>query len=206
MKNSFSFERFSENFNDYFYQRALKECNTSNKAKKDIVGAIFEGYRNDFIRSYAQLDLATPDEKRKILESYNRMFKPDQIVVHRKTRELLMFEEDKGHYVDKCFAKRALANAIEVLWAAKNKGEKIPYFVLSCPTYYDVESLIRQMDYLQPAALRLLREKFKFFPLCEHGRTKRDRYLKGTDNPFKLNHKLCHDQHLFYESMGRTIT
>lgn len=200
-KNKF-FEEIHSNFEQY-YQNLYVECMSSSKAKKDIVGDCYEAWKRRWIRSYPNLDVATPAEVNLIEKKYKGAFRADVYIVNTKTRELLALEEDKGHYVDKCFLKRAISNAVETIAISKAEGYSTPNFILSCPTKYEkVENIVEfSKNYLQPDIYELLKDKFKYFPLCGHGRVSRNSYLKSLENPFVLCKKLCYNQHRFYMTL-----
>ncbi len=196
--NSF-FQEIQSNF-DHYYEKLYSECLLSSKAKKDIVGDHYESWKEKWIRSYSHLDIATATEIEEIKERYKGVFNADIYIVNAETRELLALEEDKGHYVDKCFLKRALSNAIETITISMMEGFKVPDFILSCPTKYgEVKNIVEfSRNYLQPEVFNLLKDKFKYFPLCDHGRVGRNSYLKDLENPFVLCEELCYNQHSFY--------
>ena len=197
------FKEIRTNF-DHYYENLYGECLFSSKAKKDIVGDHYEALKEKWISSYSHLDVTNADEIKDIKNRYKGVFNADIYIVNADTRELLVLEEDKGHYVDKCFLKRAISNAIETITISVMEGFSVPDFVLSCPTRYgEVKNIVDfSRNYLQPEVFNLLEHKFKYFPLCEHGRVNRKSYLKELENPFVLSESLCYNQHDFYANLG----
>ena len=67
-------------------------------------------------------------------QRFGGVYTADHYIVEKESRKILAIEEDKGHYVDKPFAKRAIFNAAEVFHHCYKMGYEVPYFVLSCST------------------------------------------------------------------------
>ena len=199
------FQNVERHFNSY-YTKIYGECLTSSKAKKDIVGAAYESWKRKWVKSYSSLDVATAEEVKQIKTKYKIDFNADIYIVNADTRDLVALEEDKGHYVDKCFFKRALANAVDSIVMCLAQNMPVPYFILSCPTNYSKAEEIKnfQSMSLKPEIYKLLEDKFMYFPLCLHGRVNRTAYLKQISNPFDLCGDLCYDQHSFYEQLHLT--
>lgn len=196
------YNNIESNFEKY-YTDLFNECTYSSKAKKDIVGKHYEAWKKDWVKSYPKLDVATPGEVKELKKKYNDVFNPDIYIVNAESRELLALEEDKGHYVDKCFLKRAIFNAVETITIAKMKGLNVPYFLLSSPTEFEKVSAFVEFskNYLLPQVYVLLKKKFVYFPLCSHGRVDPKHYLTSCSNPFTLNENLCNNQHNFYKKL-----
>jgi hypothetical protein len=193
-----------EKFQEY-YRGCLVECLTTTKAKKDIVGARYEEHRDGVIKSSRHLDIATKEEVKKFKEMYDGNFDADKYIVHEKTRQLLAVEEDKGHYVDKCFLKRAMENALETFATSIEKGFEVPYFILNSPTSYSKyeEVFQRKLKLIHPEYVECFKAKFVYFPLCLHGRVSRTKYLNpGIENPFTLDDNLCYNHDSFYNNLG----
>ena len=193
------------------YKEELQECYTSiiaesertGGAKKDIVGRQYEGFRVGCITRHPHLDVATPEESKRFKRELDGKYNADQYIVSRDSRKLLALEEDKGHYVDKCFAKRAVVNAMETIALCVKKGIDVPYFVLSCPTNYDIPALLSDLEgVFDERSFAILQDKLKFFPLCEHGRTNRNKYLKDNVMPFLLNDSLIVEEDKFLSTLG----
>ena len=193
------------------YKQELQECYTNimaesertGGAKKDIVGRQYEDFRSKCITRHPQLDIATPEEAKGFKQDLDGKYNADQYIENKCSRKLLALEEDKGHYVDKCFAKRAVVNAMETITLCIKKNTDVPYFVLSCPTNYDIPALLQDLeDVFDKESFSILRDKLKFFPLCEHGRTNRDKYLKDSVMPFELNDSFIVEEDLFLSILG----
>ena len=193
------------------YKEELQECYTNimaesertGGAKKDIVGRQYEDFRVGCITRHTHLDVATPEESKRFKRELDGKYNADQYIVGKDSRELLALEEDKGHYVDKCFAKRAVVNAMETIALCVKKGVDVPYFVLSCPTNYDIPTLLSDLDgVFNEESFKILQDKLKFFPLCEHGRTNRGKYLKDNVMPFLLSDSLIEQEDQFLSTLG----
>ena len=186
------------------YSNIMLEVESTNRAKKDIVGEHYELFRENMICSHSHLDVATKQEKEHFDKMFGNNYKADQYIVNRHTRRLLALEEDKGHYVDKCFAKRALWNAMETIAHCTENGLEVPYFILSCPTNYDIQPLFSNMQLVfKQELLEQLHLKFKFFPLCEHGRTSRNKYLVEKEMPFDVKEELISKEIDFMKNLGK---
>ncbi len=185
------------------YTRCLKRIADTGKAPKDVVGESYEQMRQDVIRGFPELDIATSEERKKLDIFFGGNYKADQYIVCKKTRQVIALEEDKGHYVDKCFAKRAIFNAGEVVRHCLRHGIEVPYFILSCPTNHDVATLLEGLDdFLNERVYEVLKRKFKFFPICEHGRTSRRAYLNDPTMPFVVSQRLVKREAQFFQSLN----
>ena len=170
------------------YTRAIREIQASGKAAKDVVGESYEKFRSNQIKKFENLDTATPVEASLFDQRFGGVYTADHYIVEKESRKILAIEEDKGHYVDKPFAKRAIFNAAEVFHHCYKMGYEVPYFVLSCPTKYDIESLLEsQKGMFNTSVGAMLLAKFKFFSACDHGRTSRKKYLIDKQMPFEVN-------------------
>ena len=192
---------YKNSFNDHYSNCFYKSKNTS-KAKKDIVGESYENLRKGWIRNCG-LDIATKEEKENFKNLFGGAYDADQYIVDANTRILLALEEDKGHYVDKCFFKRALINAVEMIAYCLKKEIDIPYFILSCPTRYkDYESqmtwLLDELALFDDKVVEICKSKFKFFYHCSHGRTDRKKYLTSNQNPFIIEDNLVQKEKDFF--------
>lgn len=193
------FDKINEEFDSY-YEDTWRECEEGEKAKKDIVGSHYEEFKARWIKSYPHLDVATPAEVSKIKKDFGGTFNADIYIVDKKTRKLLALEEDKGHYVDKCFLKRALMNAVDTIIISAKKNKIPPKFILSSPTSYaKVSEILESLsEPLKQKHYKSLKNSFIYAPLCQHGRVQRSKYLKSPKNPFKLDEELCYNQHKLY--------
>ncbi len=178
----------------------------SSKAAKDVVGASFEACRNEWIRSFDGLDTASLGEKREFHKLYGGFYKADQYIVCESTRRILAVEEDKGHYVDKPFAKRALFNAAELMHHCIENRIALPFFVLSCPTNYDLTGLLGSKNgFFNKEVYEALVDKFRFFPTCQHGRVTSRRYLVDRAIPFEIDDSLVLEETKFFECLQSQI-
>ena len=185
------------------YTNIMEESERTGGAKKDIVGRQYEDFRVRCITRHEQLDVATPEEVKLFKKELGGKYNADQYIVDRASRKLLALEEDKGHYVDKCFAKRAVINAMETIALCVKKNVDVPYFLLSCPTNYDIESLLDDLGGIfNERSFSILGDKLKFFPLCDHGRTSRDKYLKDSVVPFQLSNQRIVEENSFLANLG----
>lgn len=185
------------------YTRSFNEVRDTDKAAKDIVGANYEIFRAEQIKRFSGLDVATKEEAKVLHARLGGFYTPDQYILNRTTRALIAIEEDKGHYVDKCFAKRAIFNAAETFHHCITSHQPVPYFILSSPTSYDIHHLLRlqRTMFSTPVALELSR-KFKAFFSCDHGRTSRDKYLKEEEMPFRVNNSLIGEEVRFFNILN----
>ena len=190
--------KYSERLDEH-YTRSVREKNEGNKAAKDIVGASYESMREDWIRSNG-LDIATSKEVQILKEKFGNVYNADQYIVDRKTRELLAVEEDKGHYVDKCFYKRAIFNAMDLFEYCDDNNIAAPYFILSCPTKYSAPKDITKK--FRKSLQNIFAKKFKYFHACDHGRTGRDKYLKCDTSPFIVEDKNVEKEKIFLNKLG----
>ena len=156
------------------------------------------------ICSHSHLDVASSFEKAEFNKMLGNNYKADQYIVNKQTRELLALEEDKGNYVDKCFAKRALWNAMETIAHCVENDMEVPYFILSCPTNFNIKPLFNNMSLVfKEDLLEQLHSKFKLFPLCDHGRTSRNKYLKERQMPFQIKEEFVFQETQFLSNLGK---
>jgi hypothetical protein len=168
------------------YAKTMHEKSKGECATKDIVGRNYENMRIEWIRNHG-LDVATDEEKKVFKSRLDDSYDADHFIVDKDTRKLLALEEDKGHYLDKCFAKRAIFNAAEVFALCMEKNLELPYFIISCPTNYNFHKILETTRrILDPKVSHALVEKLKFFPTCNHGRVSRKHYLTSGEFPFKV--------------------
>jgi len=166
------------------YENTLLEIKKTDRAKKDIVGESYENFRKEWIRSQG-LDVADAEEKKRFNEVLGGSYNADQYIVDPQSRNLLAVEEDKGHYVDKCFAGRFLHNVATVINHCKANDVQMPYFILSCPTNYKFNELVdNHSSMYREDITRVIGDKMLFFHSCNHGRTDRKKYLHEKNMPF----------------------
>ena len=78
-----------------------------------------------------------------------------------------------------------------------NVGSKDRYFTVDSGASVN---LISRLD-LAPGEYALKR-KFKFFPICEHGRTSRRAYLNDPTMPFVVSQRLVKREAQFFQSLN----
>tara|TARA_Y100000310_G_scaffold312185_1_gene359232 strand:- start:1286 stop:1876 length:591 start_codon:yes stop_codon:yes gene_type:complete len=184
------------------YEKCIAEVKHTQRATKDIVGKSYENLRTSWIKENG-LDVATTQEKLYYNQILGNKYNADQYIVDPKTRNLLAFEEDKGHYIDKCFAKRAIINAVEIINHCLKNNIKVPYFILSCPTNFKFDDLLNEMgDIFREELYLLVKSKVKFFHSCDHGRTSRKKYLREKRMPFVVEPKNINIEKEFFAFLG----
>lgn len=185
---------FKSLFIESFYEPTYDKWRVKQeKAGKDIVGEEYESFRKKY---YAKKGL-NPIKGKRVFGDLN----PD-IVVY-KGDEVVLIEECKGHYIDKCFLERAIGDAVSIFeWCVENNNP-VPYYVLSCATNLSSFQTIfdSRLKIYRKDLSNLLREKFKFLPLCEHGRVGEKSYFKSKESCFSINEKLIENQELFIDSI-----
>jgi len=164
------------------------------RAGKDIVGAEYEKYREKF---YSKLGFEISSGKKVFGTNY------DCDTAVGLNGEIVILEEDKAHYVDNCFLTRALSNAGEVMNSCINKDYEPPWFILSCATkmnnYQDIFD--KRVCLFRKDIQELIKEKFIYLPLCEHGRIPAKRYFIDKENCFQLDDQLIKNQLDFLEKV-----
>jgi hypothetical protein len=180
-------QTLSDLFNESFYIPVYKRWRVDKeKAGKDIVGEEYEKFRKNY---YTQKGLKALKGKR-VFGDMN----PDLVVY--KGEEIVIVEECKGHYVDKCFLERAIGDAVKIFrWCLEN-NKSIPYFVLSCATNLKTFKPIFNhiVDNYRKDLADILKEKFVYLPLCDHGRLPKNSYFTNPDNNFKIDQTLVDKQ------------
>jgi hypothetical protein len=113
-----------------FYRNSLKSAGEKinelkrTKALKDVIGKEYEQHRKRLWEFMGY----TVDKKRN-----NAAFDVDWSIYYRGN--LVALEEDKGHYVDKCFFERCIHGFIGTI---NNKGCESPKLILSAFTMYNL--------------------------------------------------------------------
>jgi hypothetical protein len=167
---------FDTFYNNVYYRWRIS---TEKKAAKDIVGEEYEKMRSDW---YVSKGFDLGDKKNVFGSGVNT----DLVVM--KDGVIKICEEDKGSYLDGTFLKRALVDAATIFNTCIDKNLEPPYFILSCSTkmknYSETfDSVIVLFD---EKIRKIIKEKFIYIPLCEHGRVGRDKYFKTEKNVFTL--------------------
>ena len=165
------------------------------KAAKDIIGEEYENMRRGFWISQGF------KPTKESIGSYD----PD-IVVKNKYGEIVVIEEDKGHYLDSCFLDRFMMNCARVLDSYLEKGtpaKKIPYMVLSCMTTYNLyeEKYKLNKKLFSPEIQKLMDEKIVYLPYCSHDRVRANKYFKSAINCFDVKTKLLEKQIKFVSKL-----
>jgi hypothetical protein len=178
-----------------FYKPTYKSWRVlEERAGKDIVGAEYEKYREKF---YTKLGFTVVSGKKVFGTDYDC---DTAVELNGKT---VILEEDKAHYVDNCFLTRALLNAAEVMQSCINNDYEPPWFILSCATkmnnYQDIFE--KRVSLLREDIQELVREKFLYFPMCQHGRVKADNYFQTSQNCFEFDDNLIEEQLDFLEGV-----
>jgi len=182
-------------FNDKFYQPTYQDWRIDEiKAGKDIVGKKYEDFREAY---YESMGFEIGNGNKIFGSSYNC----DTVVM--KDGEIVILEEDKGHFVDSCFLGRALANCAEVMYQCIEMNIKPPYFVLSCPTKMNnyEEIMEKRIRIYRKDIQKLINEKFIYLPLCHHGRIPKQKYFLSEENCFELDDTLIEKQNQFVKSL-----
>jgi hypothetical protein len=179
---SFDVKDFKELFTSKFYIPAFIEWRINKKSGKDIVGHYYENFINEL---YLINGLPIFDKKRKILGTeYNA-----DTVVGKSIKKIISVAEDKGHYLDKTFFKRALSNATDLYFECLENNITPPFFVLNCPTTYNRYVVIynKEMRKYSDEMVNVIKEKLKYFPVCKHDRIPAKDYFMTMENCFKFD-------------------
>ena len=176
---------FKQLFDDYYKSVYQRWKINNEKAGKDIVGEEYELFRQQV---WENNGFAVTKQR---VGSY----RPDLVIW--KDGNIIAFEEDKGSYVDSCFLKRAMLNYAETISYYLEKGETVPYFVLSCPTTSGTyDKTFNNIKKLFTSEIRkIVEEKFIYLPLCKHDRiTSKKGYFANSDSCFTLDDSLLENQ------------
>lgn len=179
--------QFKQLFNDHFYQPTFTRWRVEKeKAGKDIVGDQYEKMRKEYYKSFG----LTPLKKRGVFGNMN----PDLIVY--RDGEILIVEEDKGHYVDKCFLERSIGDAVKIFKWCLDNNKPIPFYILSCPTNLNgFDRIFEELSSLYRSDLQqILKQKFKYCPLSLQNRLSKKTYFTGPINNFNLDDRLLQKQ------------
>lgn len=183
---------FKQLFNDHFYQPTFTRWRINKeKAGKDIVGDQYEKMRKEYYKSKGLVPL----KKRGVFGNMN----PDLIVY--RNDEILIVEEDKGHYVDKCFLERSIGDAVKIFKWCLDNNKPLPYYILSCPTNLKgFDRIFDELTSLYRSDLQeILKQKFKYCPLSLQNRLSKKTYFTQSTNNFNLDDGLLETQELIIE-------
>tara|TARA_B100000686_G_scaffold351397_1_gene450089 strand:- start:2083 stop:2670 length:588 start_codon:yes stop_codon:yes gene_type:complete len=167
-----------------FFDTAYRRWRIDNeKAGKDIIGEEYETFRAAYWTALGAT--VVTDKKEKRIGSYD----PDLAIKKSPDGDIVLIEEDKGHYVDSCFLKRAMHNFGDVIVECIEQNKEPPYFILSCPTRMNNfdEVFNKSLRPFREDVQAYFREKFFYSPLCEHGRVRRNRYYTSDRCCFTLS-------------------
>ena len=175
---------FKQLFDDYYNRVYQRWRIKKEKAGKDIVGEEYELFRQ---KVWENNGFTVKKEK---VGSYT----PDLVI--RKDGNIIALEEAKGSYVDSCFLKRAVLNYAETISYYLEKGETVPYFLLSCPTTYGTyDEIFNNIKKLFKSEIqKIVEEKFIYLPLCKHDRINLKKYYASSDSCFTLEDSLLENQ------------
>ena len=176
-------KKLFESFYSTVYHRARV---IKDKSFKDVVGEEYETMRKTF---YQNLGLKANKER---IGHYD----VDLVVRDPVTDQILIIEEDKGHYVDSCFMKRFLMNAAEIIDKYIQEGETVPYIILSSPTSMsNYEKTYKYSSRLFRSEIKkIMDEKIVYLPYCSHDRVPQKKYYKNKNNCFALENALITKQ------------
>jgi hypothetical protein len=168
---------FDTFYNNVYFRWRIS---TEKKAAKDIVGEEYEKMRSNW---YISKGYTVGDNKNVFGSGVNT----DLVIM--KDGVIKICEEDKGSYVDGTFLKRALVDAATIFNTCLEKNLEPPYFILSCSTKMkNYNKIFDSVIVLFDEKIRnMLKEKFIYMPLCDHGRVSRDKYFKTENNIFRLS-------------------
>ena len=173
------------NLFDSFYKGLYHDWRVNHankKAPKDIVGKHYEKHRKEFWRYFGIK--AKPETIGDV--------DADLVIRDPKTKSILAIEECKGHYVDKCFLKRFIFNATDIIAHFHEKGEQVPLLILSCPTQYRLfkDKFPTYRGRFKKEFADELQKKVIYLPYCNHDRVGRTKYYKSSNNCFNLSDSL----------------
>lgn len=187
------------------YNEILQErASGFNIAAKDHVGQAYESHREEYLNGFPNLQAyRTKNVPDRLKEQISRTNWADLQIFKKDI--LIGCEEDKGHYIDKCFLSRWLDSCAETVQDCLESGHEPPEFILSCPTKYAntpsrIEKFLSRQRYDISLALK---SRINVFFLCEHGRVSRTKYLNNsnTQHPFKYSIQLATKEASFWLSL-----
>ena len=179
--------RFSSMF-DEFYNNVYRRWRLDNeKAAKDIVGEEYEKFRKRF---YTESGFTFGDTHNVLGSGVNCDL---TVMIDGK---VVIVEEDKGSYVDAPFLTRAIIDASRIIGTCLQNDLEIPYYILSCPTNMGNFDVIfnSTVELLREDIQTIIKEKFKYLPLCDTGRVNRNIYYRSENNHFVLSEEKLVEQ------------
>ena len=186
------YNEFVDIFEEKFVAPTYQEWRVEGKSGKDTVGKNFELF-NRFL--YELYDIPLLDNKNKILGT---KYNPD-IAIGKDNDNVIIVEEDKGHYLDLCFLDRGAMNAAKVFRKCVEENKSAPFFVISCVTSYSLydEVIKEDVNLFNDHISILMQEHLLYFPLCAHDRVN-ENYFTENKSPFKLDQKLVEERLNFF--------
>jgi hypothetical protein len=144
---------------EYYKQSLCGADNSVNaaretKALKDVVGACYEVHR---AKLYTEAGFRTVGQQ--------KMGFAVDIAVYDSQDNLLVLEETKGHYVDKCFFERALVGFCKSIRILQKQNKPIPILLLhSFCKYNQSERAFNEFCdvYKGAEVIPILKEKFEY--------------------------------------------
>jgi len=165
---------------DMFCDNTITTVKETDKALKDVIGAEYEEHRK---RIYEKLGFRVENE---IHDERLAAFNADWYL-YDNGGNLAIIEECKGHYVDSCFAERAVFGFAKTAQRFLDLGLECPYFVLSSTTKYRLFSLKfdESLGVLRADIAAALRAKVKYFSVVENDRFGYKKWLPRTSRPLQ---------------------
>ena len=163
---------------DTFCDNTITTVEETDKALKDVIGAEYEEHRK---RIHEKLGFRVENE---IHDERLAAFNADWYL-YDKGGNLVIIEECKGHYVDSCFAERAVFGFAKTAQRFLDLGLECPYFVLSSTTKYRLfdEKFDESLGVLRLDIADALRAKVKYFSVVENDRFGYKKWLPRTARP-----------------------
>ena len=183
-----------------FYNPVYQEWRVDQlRAGKDVVGHYYESFRTKIYESVDGLRVLGRAEKKELFPFYDA-----DIVVVNSDNEVVVIEEDKAHYVDKCFLKRAVGNFAELVLNLTDKGIEVPYLVLSSSTTYSgFERVMNEFGRVfNPEIMDVVREKMVYSRVCEHDRVPAKHYFANSESSFTLSDELVENEVEFINKLA----
>jgi hypothetical protein len=189
----------------HFYKQSLNladkevrvRVETHGTALKDVVGAAFENHRK---RIWEYFGCTVSKER------FGAMFDVDWSIKY--CDRLIAFEEDKGHYVDSCFAERAIVGFTKTVNKFLKESNEIPVLILHSFTRYSKfnEKLEEDMDTRKPEIVNELKKKLVYNTLVSRGRLPKTKWFNHNEKRFdcyssNVEDKLIIEDIVFIQSL-----
>jgi len=165
---------------DLFCDNTIATVNETGKALKDVIGEEYEEHRK---RLYEKLGFRVENE---IHDERLAAFNADWYLYDTQGN-LVIIEECKGHYVDSCFAERAVFGFAKTAQRFLDLGLECPYFVLSSTTKYRLfgDKFEESLGVLRADIADTLRAKVKYFSVVENDRFGYKKWLPRSSRPLQ---------------------